>query len=59
MSKIIELEIKNLSKEDKKELIEYINKSGYKKIDPKNSDKELEAYFQDYPNEFIDFSKRI
>ncbi|WP_044285644.1 hypothetical protein [Mesomycoplasma ovipneumoniae] len=57
MSKIIELEIKNLSKEDKKELIEYINKSGYKKIDPKNADKELEAYFQDYPTEFIAFQK--
>ncbi|WP_069097537.1 hypothetical protein [Mesomycoplasma ovipneumoniae] len=58
MKKIIELEIKNLSKEDKKELIEFINEFGYKKIDPKNSDKELEAYFQDYPTEFIAFQKR-
>ncbi|WDV48521.1 hypothetical protein [Mesomycoplasma ovipneumoniae] len=54
---IVQLEIQNLSKKDKNELIEDINAFRPEKIDPNNLDKWLESYFWDFPDEFIAFQK--
>ncbi|MHA0298876.1 hypothetical protein [Mesomycoplasma ovipneumoniae] len=57
MPSIIEIEVKNLSTEEKEVFYKHLKVYGPKKFDPNNLDKLLESYFWDFPGDFIAFQK--
>ncbi|WP_341420663.1 hypothetical protein [Mesomycoplasma ovipneumoniae] len=57
MPSIIEIEVKNLSTEQKEVFYKHLKFYGPKKFDPNNLDKLLESYFWNFPADFITFQK--
>ncbi|MEG7280527.1 hypothetical protein V6B68_03630 [Mesomycoplasma ovipneumoniae str. Black Butte] len=57
MPSIIEIEVKNLSTEEKEVFYKHLKVYGPKKFDPNNLDKLLESYFWNFPADFIAFQK--
>ncbi|MDW2924804.1 hypothetical protein R7Y11_01190 [Mesomycoplasma ovipneumoniae] len=57
MPSIIEIEVKNLSTEQKEVFYKHLKVYGPKKFDPNNLDKLLESYFWNFPADFIAFQK--
>ncbi|MEG3825633.1 hypothetical protein MOV3098_00085 [Mesomycoplasma ovipneumoniae] len=55
MPSIIEIEVKNLSTEQKEVFYKHLKVYGPKKFDPNNLDKLLESYFWNFPADFIAF----
>ncbi|WNM13341.1 hypothetical protein [Mesomycoplasma ovipneumoniae] len=54
---IVQLEVKNLSIEEKEVFYKHLKVYGSKKFDPNNLDKLLESYFWNFPADFIAFQK--